>query len=643
MAPPARRPLVPLRSNGAPPVSAYLPTNLAEAKARGWDELDVVLVNGDAYVDHPTFGVPLIGRLLVSKGYRVGIISQPAWKDPELLDFKACGRPRLFFGISSGNMDSMVNHYTAHKRKRSDDAYTPDGLADHRPDRATTVYANRVRAAFKDVPIVLGGVEASLRRIAHYDYWSDSVRRSILLDAKEADLVVYGMAETPIVEIARLLAEGWKVQDIRHVNGTAWRAKKAEFADLIGAHPEAERGTTELPSYEQIVADKKVYAEFSRLYHLEHNPENAHFLVQPHGDQVVVVNPPAIPPSMQDFDAEYELPFTKRPHPMYGSRKIPAWEQIKFSVTIMRGCAAGCSFCCITEHQGRDVVSRSEGSILREIDRMKEVPGYTGVISDVGGPTANMWQMVCTDEDWHRDCRRASCLYPKVCEKFGTDHGPLVQLLTKARKADGVKKVLVASGVRYDIAYADEKNGEAYIKDLVQHHVGGHLKIAPEHISKDVVKVMKKPGREMFERFMGDFQRYSDEAGKEQYLVPYFISSHPGCEMKDMVELSDFLEENNWRPQQVQDFTPTPMTLATDMYWSGFHPNTGKPIFVPKTMHEKRLQKALLAASEPANRELVREARKQAGLPPEPPKKPFRGRPGGPGGPGKQGAPRGRR
>lgn len=623
--PNSARPLVQLRRPAPPPpVSAYLPTNLDEARALGWDELDVVLVSGDAYVDHPTFGVPLIGRLLVSKGFRVGVICQPDWKDPELRDFKACGRPRLFFGISSGNMDSMVNHYTAHKRRRSDDAYTPGGESGRRPDRATTVYANRVRAAFKDVPIVLGGVEASLRRLAHYDYWDDRLRRSVVFDSKEADLVLYGMSEGPVVELARRLAEGERIQDIRDLPGTAFRTSMARLPEVLETHPLKDRGVVTLPSFEDISADKRTYAEFSRLYHLEHNADNARVMVQPHGDQAVFVNVPAKNVSTDEFDAQYELPFTKRPHPMYGDEKIPAFEQIRFSITIMRGCAAGCSFCCITEHQGRDVVSRSEESVLREIEGLQDVPGYTGVVSDLGGPTANMWHMVCTDEEVHQKCRRASCLYPTVCDKFGTDHAPLVQLLRKAREVPGVKKVLVASGVRYDLAYADEKSGQEYIRELVQNHVGGHLKIAPEHISPNVVRVMKKTGKEMFVRFMDDFRRYSEEAEKEQYLIPYFISSHPGCEMKDMVELNDFLEENRWRPQQVQDFTPTPMTLATDMYYSGFHPMSGKPIYVAKSLREKRMQKALLRAADPENRELVREARKLAGLPPDPPRKPGR-------------------
>ncbi len=616
--PPHRqRPLVPLRRPPSP--ADFLPTTLAEAQARGWNELDIILINGDAYVDHPTFGCPLIGRLLVSKGFRVGIISQPDWRDPELKDFRACGKPRLFFGISSGNMDSMVNHYTAHKRPRSDDAYTPGGVAGRRPDRAAMIYANRARAAFKDVPIILGGVEASLRRLAHYDYWDDKVRRAIVLDAKEADLVIYGMAEGPVLEVARRLDSGETIKAITDVAGTAFRTSTRTWRSLLEKHPMRERGVIELPSFEQITADKKTYAQFSRLYHLEHNPDNARILVQPHGDQVAFVNIPAVNVTTEEFDAEYELPFTKRPHPMYGDAKIPAWEQIKFSVTIMRGCAAGCSFCCITEHQGRDVVSRSESSVLREVEQLQDVPGYTGIVSDIGGPTANMWHMVCTDDEWHKVCRRASCLYPTVCEKFGTDHGPLLQLMKKTREAPGVRKAFIASGVRYDLAYDDEAHGQEYIRELVMNHVGGHLKIAPEHISRDVVRVMKKPGKEMFVRFMDDFHRYSTEAGKEQYLIPYFISSHPGCDMKDMIELNEFLEENRWKPQQVQDFTPTPMTLATDMYYSGFHPMSGEPVTTAKTLQEKRMQKALLRASDPENRALVREARKLAGLPPDPP------------------------
>ncbi|MGZ6143518.1 MAG: YgiQ family radical SAM protein, partial [Myxococcales bacterium] len=409
---------------------------------------------------------------------------------------------------------------------------------------------------------------------------------------------------------------GEDICGLTDVRGTAVRFKDDDGWRYLAG--ERDREEVQLPSYEAITADKKTYAEFSRLYHLEHNPDNARILVQKHGRELVFVNPPAPPPETALIDAEYELPFTRLPHPMYGEAKIPAWEQIRFSVTIMRGCAAGCSFCCITEHQGRDVVSRSEASVLREIESLKDVPGWTGIVSDIGGATANMWHMVCTDEEWHKACRRASCVYPSVCEKFGTDHGPLIQLMKKARELPGVKRAFVASGVRYDLAFADEKHGDEYIRELVANHVGGHLKIAPEHISPGVVRTMKKPGKEMFVRFKELFDQYSDEAGKEQYLIPYFISGHPGCEVKDMVELADYLAENGWRPQQVQDFTPTPMTLATDMYYSGYHPNTGKPVHVPRGADEKAMQRALLQPHLPAWRELARKARQLAGAPPPP-------------------------
>jgi uncharacterized radical SAM protein YgiQ len=618
--------LVQLQKNGKnakpkrpprPGVEAYLPTNLAEAKARGWDELDIVLINGDAYVDHPTFGIPLIGRLLASHGFRVGIISQPDWTDAtEGKDFLACGRPRLYFGISSGNMDSMVNHYTAGRKRRDSDAYTPDAVPGKRPDYASSVYAKKLKKLFPDVPIILGGVESSLRRLAHYDYWSDRVRRSIMIDCP-ADICVYGMGEAPILEISRRLTQGEDISGLTDVRGTAVRFKFDNRLPRTKDSGDAwrflsskiDRPEVWLPSYEEICADKKVYADFSRLYHLEHNYENARVLIQPHGGHLVYINPPAQPPSTELIDAEYELAFTRLPHPMYGEAKIPAWEQIRFSVTILRGCAAGCSFCCITEHQGRDVVSRSEASVLREIESLKDIPGWTGIVSDIGGATANMWHMVCTDDAWHKLCRRASCVYPSVCEKFGTDHGPLIQLMKKTRAMPGVKKAFVASGVRYDLCFDDEVNGDEYIRELVANHVGGHLKIAPEHISPGVVRVMKKPGKEMFERFRDIFDRESEAAGKEQYLVPYFISGHPGCEVKDMVELSDYLTDNGWRPQQVQDFTPTPMTLATDMYYSGYHPNTGEPVHIPNNADEKIMQRALLQPNLPQFKEPAKRAR----------------------------------
>jgi len=565
----------------------------------------VVLVSGDAYVDHPAFGVPLLGRVLEAAGFRVGIVAQPDWRDPSLTDFRACGRPRLFFGVSSGNMDSMVNHYTAHRRRRSDDAYTPGGEAGRRPDRATTVYANRCRAAFPDVPVVVGGVEASLRRLAHYDYWDDRVRRSLLMDAKEADLLVFGFGERPLVCIARHLAAGGALRDLRELPGIAFRVSGSALQAFLDSHPFAARGVVRLPSFEDISHDKSKYAEFSRLYHLEHNPDNARLLVQPHGDQAVVANPPGAPPTTQELDAAHELPFTRRPHPRYAGACIPAWEQIRFSLTVVRGCPAGCSFCCITEHQGRDLASRSQASVLREIEALRDVPGWTGVVSDLGGPTANLWGMGCDSEEAHRVCRRASCLFPTRCPRFRVDHGPLVQLMKATRGADGVKRVFVASGVRYDAVYEDRAHGAEYLRELVTHHVGGHLKIAPEHVNEGVLKAMRKPGPELFERFLADFQRISREAGREQYLVPYFISSHPGCGLAEMRELADFLKRHRWKPQQVQDFTPTPMTLATDMYWTGVHPNTGKPLPVARTDAEKRAQREMLGPLDPPPRRRI--------------------------------------
>ena len=582
-----------------PGAEAFLPTSLAEARARGWDQLDVVLVNGDAYVDHPTFGVPLVGRVLAARGFKVGIISQPRWDEAGFAeDFAACGRPRLFFGVSSGNMDSMVNHYTAAKKRRASDAYTPGAAPGRRPDYATAVYARRLKKVFPEVPVVIGGVEGSLRRLAHYDYWSDRVRHSILADCP-ADLLVYGMGEVPLLEIARRLASGEDICGLTDVRGTAVRFRDDPEQSWRALAGERDREEIRLPSYEEICADKKVYAEFSRLYHLEHNPDNARILVQKHGGQLVYVNPPAQPPTTEMVDWEYELPFTRLPHPMYGEAKIPAWEQIRFSVTIMRGCAAGCAFCCITEHQGRDVVSRSEESVLREIESLKEVPGWTGVVSDIGGATANMWHMVCTDDDWHRACRRASCVFPSVCPKFGTDHGPLIELMRKARALPGVKRAFVASGVRYDLAFADEKRGDEYIRELVANHVGGHLKIAPEHISPGVVRVMKKPGKEQFVRFKELFEKYSEEADKEQYLVPYFISSFPSSEEKDMAGVMSYLQRNRMRLEQVQDFLPTPMTIASAMYYAGLDAEAGEPIFTARSSCERDVQKAYLRYHDP--------------------------------------------
>ncbi len=586
--------LVALRTQGKRvPVAArpFLPTTREEMEARGWDELDVVLVTGDAYVDHPAFGVAVIGRVLEAAGYRVGVIAQPAWRSAD--DFRTLGRPRLAFAITAGNMDSMVNRYTAHKRRRSEDAYSPDGHPDLRPDRAATVYANRCREAFSGVPVLLGGVEASLRRLAHYDYWDDKVRRSILFDSK-ADLVIFGQGEKPVLEVMARLARGVPAKEIDDVRGVAL-VRKA-WDDLPAKWG---RAVLELPSFEEICASKESYANFSRLYHLEHNPDNARIMVQRHGDRAAVILPPMPNPSTEELDRVYALPYARGPHPRYAGRKLTAWEQIKFSVHVLRGCSAGCTFCCITEHQGRDVCSRSEANVLEEIRDITEMPDFRGTISDIGGATANMWQMQCSSEEHHQQCRRMSCVYPKVCPNLRVDHQPLVELYRKVRAMPGVKHAFVASGLRYDLAHADEEHGQEYLAELIAHHVSGQLKVAPEHVGRSVVKVMRKPEVEEFERFREEFERYSAAAGKEQYLVPYFISSHPGCTLEDAAELHDYLRSNNWKPQQVQDFMPTPMTLATDMYYSGYHPFTMRPLPVSRDVDEKRMQKALMRWADP--------------------------------------------
>ena len=589
----------------------FLPMFPEELAARGWSGVDVLLVSGDAYVDHPSFGAAVIGRVLESRGFRVGIVAQPDWRSTS--DIARLGRPRLFVGITSGAMDSMVNHYTAHKRPRSDDAYTPGAHAGRRPDRATTVYARLARAAFGPAtPVVVGGVEASLRRIAHYDYWEDRVLPSVLVPSG-ADLLVYGQGEKPVVEIARRLASGEDVCGLVDVPGTAVAVPDPALASLDARS----RGVLTLPSYEEVASDKRTFAFFSRLYHLEANHDNARVLVQRHGrgdgTRFVVVNEPMAPPTTEELDAVYELPFEREAHPTYGDAHIPALEQIRWSVAILRGCAAGCAFCCITEHQGREVSSRSKESVLREVEALTRSPRFRGTITDVGGATANMWQMGCTSAAAHAACRRASCVYPRVCQFFAVDHAPLVDLYREVRKVKGVKHAFVGSGVRYDLAHADAKSGQAYLEELVTHHVSGQLKVAPEHVCDDVLQVMKKPGVEAFERFRAEFDRYSRKAGKEQYLVPYFISSHPGSTTEDAVRLMEYLQENRWRPQQVQDFMPTPMTLASDIHWSGFHPMTGKPVHVVREMREKRLQKALLRWGDPRNRPFVEEALRRTG------------------------------
>ncbi len=599
-------------NRAAPPIprGPFLPMYPEEVAARGWDGLDVLLVTGDAYVDHPAFGAAVIGRVLEAQGLKVGIIAQPDWRS--IRDVARLGRPRLFVGVTAGAMDSMVNHYTAHKRRRSDDAYTPGGAAGRRPDRAVVAYAKLIREAFGPAtPIVLGGIEASLRRLAHYDYWEDRILPSVLVQSG-ADLLVYGQGEKPIVEIARRLSMGEDVCGLVDVPGTAVAVSDRALAGLEGRP----RGVVELPSFEEVEKDKPRYAEFARLYRREQNAENARVLVQRHGragGTLVVVNEPMAPPTTEELDRVAELPFLREAHPSYAGAHIAALEQIRWSIQIVRGCAAGCAFCCITEHQGRDVSSRSEASILRELAAMAAQEKFRGTVTDLGGPTANMWQMGCTDAEAHARCHRLSCIHPAVCRHFAHDHGPLVALYARAKAVKGVKHLFVGSGVRYDLAQADEENGERYLEALVTSHVSGQLKVAPEHVCAPVLAVMRKPGLESFERFRKDFARLTKKAGKEQYLVPYFISSHPGSTLEQAVQLMEYLQANRWKPQQVQDFMPTPMTLASDMHWTGIDPITGKAVAVVDDMEEKRMQKALIRWGDPDNRVLVEKALRLTG------------------------------
>ena len=578
--------------------SEPLPMSREEMLARGWDAVDVVFVTGDAYVDHPSFAMALLGRLLESEGYRVGIVSQPDWRSCEA--WKTFGRPRLFFAISAGNMDSMINHYTANKKVRNDDAYSPGGGIGRRPDRATLAYCQRAREAYKGVPIVAGGVEASLRRIAHYDYWSDKVRRSIIMDAKP-DLVVFGMGERPIVEIARRLAAGAAVRDLYDLRGVAYRLGASET-------PPTENTLT-LPSYEEVSTDKWAFVDMTRVAHHETNPHNARRLVQYHGREAVVVNPPALPLSQAHMDRVYGLPYTRRPHPSYGNQRIPAFEVVKDSVQIMRGCFGGCTFCSITAHEGRIIQSRSQESVLAEIRKMTADPKFSGVVSDIGGPTANMYQMQCTRPEVEAKCRRLSCVHPTICKLLGTSHGPLLQLMKQARLEPGVKKVLVASGIRMDLARRDPQ----YMRELAEHHVGGYLKIAPEHTDPKVLELMKKPGVEDFQEFDKAFKKASANAGKKQYLVPYYIASHPGSDVDSMIDLALFLKRNHYKPDQVQDFIPSPFDIAACMYHTGIDPFTRKPVYIAKHLRDRKLQRALLQFFKPENYFEVRKALEQAG------------------------------
>jgi uncharacterized radical SAM protein YgiQ len=570
----------------------------AEVAARGWSEVDVVFVTGDAYVDHPSFAMALLGRLLESEGHRVAILSQPDWRSAE--PFRIFGRPRLFFGISAGNMDSMINHYTANKKVRNDDAYSPGGAIGRRPDRATLAYGQRAREAFAGAPVIAGGVEASLRRLAHYDYWSDKVRRSIVMDSK-VDLLVYGMGERGIVEVARRLSNGEPVEALRDMRGVAYRLGAKEPA------PEGE--AVEVPSFEEVSVDPIAFCRMTRLAHRETNPLNARRLLQRHGDQTVVVNPPALPLEQAEMDRVYDLPYTRSPHPSYGGAKIPAFEVVRTSVQIMRGCFGGCTFCSITAHEGRIIQSRSQASILGEIRKMAESPGFSGVVTDIGGPTANMYEMRCTRPEVEAKCRRLSCVHPTICKLLGTDHGPLRELMAKARAVEGVEKVFVASGIRMDLARRDPE----YIDELAAHHVGGLLKVAPEHTDARVLDLMKKPGPDDFVAFDDQFHDASERAGKEQYLVPYYIASHPGSDVAAMIDLAVFLKRNGYRPDQVQDFIPSPSDIAACMYHTGLDPMTMKPVAVAKGMKDRRTQRALLQFFKPENYFEVRKALLDAG------------------------------
>lgn len=619
------RPLFPKRRYWAERfgIAPFLPMSRHEMEELGWDSCDVIIVTGDAYIDHPSFGMAIIGRLLEAQGFRVGIIAQPDWQSAA--PFRQLGAPNLFFGVTAGNMDSMVNRYTAERRLRHNDAYTPGDIGGKRPDRAVIVYSQRCREAYPQVPIIIGGIEASLRRVAHYDYWSDQVRRSILCDAK-ADLLLYGNAERALVEVAWRIAGGAAPHTLRNIRGSAFihsGALPADYLEIDGSAVEnplatprhvREKTLIRLPSYEQVKANAQLYAHASRLLHLETNPGNARALLQAHGERSVWVNPPPIPLSTAELDAVFALPFSRAPHPLYGTERIPAWEMIRFSVNIMRGCFGGCTFCSITEHEGRIIQSRSEASVLREIAEIRErTPGFTGVISDVGGPTANMYRLGCKSLEIERNCRKLSCVYPDICVNLRTDHQPLINLYRKARALPGIKKILVASGVRYDLA----NRAPEYVRELVTEHVGGYLKIAPEHTETEPLTKMMKPGIDNYQQFKELFEKYSRQAGKEQYLIPYFIAAHPGSSDTDMLHLALWLKRHNFRLDQVQAFLPTPMALATAMYHSGLNPLRGlqraEKLLVAKGTRQRRLHKAFLRYHDAQNWPLLRAALKRMG------------------------------
>ena len=588
----------------------FIPITREEMLQRGWDQLDIIFVSGDAYIDHPSFGVPLLARWLEFYGFRVGIIAQPDWRSKE--PFMALGRPRLFFAVSAGAMDSMVAHYTPARKLRHDDAYTPGNRHGARPNRATIIYTSRLKEAYKDAPVVIGGIEASLRRFAHYDFWEDRVRRSILFDAK-ADLLIYGMAERAILEVAQRMLRGERLEDIRDVRGTAYNSISPHPPPNLPFMPQRvlEGGGTiflEIPSYEEVSASKEKFAEAFRLAYLQQNPWSAQTVVQRHGNRLLVCNPPALPLTEAEMDTVYALPFEKTSHQAY-TETIPAWEQIKTSITSHRGCFGGCAFCAITMHQGKTIQSRSENSILSEVDALAYKPWFRGSISDIGGPTANMYGLTCGNQEAMKICRRESCLFPDICKNLLTGDKRATSLLQAARKKDGVKHIAISSGVRYDLM----ERQPGYFRELLGYHVSGLLKVAPEHLAEHITNLMRKPGKKVFEKFLAGFREESARVGKRQSIVPYLISGHPGCTLADMLELALSLKKIGMKVEQVQDFTPTPGTISSCMFHTGFDPMTGQRVYVARSDREKGLQKALMLWHLPSERKKVMEALTELG------------------------------
>lgn len=578
----------------------FLPISRNDMEERGWDSLDFLFISGDAYVDHPSFGHAILTRLLEKEGYRVGIIAQPNWKNNQ--DFMTLGRPNYGVFISSGVIDSMVSHYTASKKHRSDDSYSPGGKAGFRPDRAAIVYSNKIREVFKGIPVVIGGIEASLRRFAHYDYWDDKVRRSILLDS-QADLLVYGMGEKPILEIAELLAQGHTVDSIHNVRGTVYLAEESKLPDTK---------LMMLPSFENVARNKREYARAFMIQYNEQDAVNGQILVQPHENRFVVQNPPSWPMSEKELDRVYALPYERTFHPSYiKAGGIPAIQEVEFSITSHRGCYGGCSFCALNFHQGRTIQKRSQASILNEAKKLVWQPGFKGYIHDVGGPTANFRNTTCENQKTKGTCKNKQCLYPMPCRNLKVDHSEYLDLLRKLREIPEIKKVFIRSGIRYDYLMLDKDDD--FFRELCEHHVSGQLKVAPEHVVDRVLQKMGKPGRKVYEAFVEKFYRINKEIGKEQYLVPYLISSHPGSDLKAAIELALYLKKTGYTPEQVQDFYPTPGTLSTCMFYTSLDPRTMEKVYVPVTQKEKAMQRALLQYKRKENQPLVREALKIAG------------------------------